>query len=64
MGSALRRKVAAKAREEEFLVKSSPKREVQLPRGGRVSGLGCPWRERAQAFGWLVGTNSPAKIKR
>lgn len=30
----------------------------------RQSGLGCPWRERAQAFGWLVGTNSPAKIKR
>lgn len=37
MGSVLQRKVAAKAREEEFLVKSSPKREVQLPRGGRVA---------------------------
>lgn len=37
MGFALRRKVAAKDREEELSVKSSQKREVQLPRGGRVA---------------------------
>ena len=49
-------------REEELLI-------VVPEQGGaatekRQSGLGCLLWDQAQSFGWLVGTNSPAKKKK
>lgn len=45
--------------EEELPVEVSPDGEVQRSGGGRVA-RAVPG-EQAQSFGWLVGTNGPAK---
>lgn len=48
-------------REEELLIVVPEQGGAATER--RQSGLGCLLWDQAQSFGWLVGTNSPAKKK-
>lgn len=49
-------------REEELLIVVPEQGDAATER--RQSSLGCLLWDQAQSFGWLVGTNSPAKKKK